>query len=404
MKSLQIAWKDFKIRIADRRGFLLMFAMPLLLTAILGMALSDSMNGEVSLPTTRVGVVLEGEDELAGEFRDNVLRSAGFNEVIEVTEVKSKHQMREDIQEENLDVGLIFPVGWSEKLTSGELLPTEMYLDPTKELQGHIVETLLSSFQSRALAVSQTSSVIVQDLRDSRAVSTGDIDFSTVINQTIEELESVAASTKSYVTLSTAGNQSITSMQYYAAGMGVMFLLFSSMVGGKSIASERSSHTLGRLMSSPTRKASIMGGKFLGTFFYSIVQFTVFILFTALVLGVHWGSNYWQVAIVAIVYSFTVSGLSLLLASLFQDEKTIDVVATISIQILAIIGGSMLPLAIFPEIIQQASNFTPNKWALSGFLDIMSGTTWTNLLMSLSILTAVGIVSIVISSISLRSR
>lgn len=44
-KSIWIAWKDVKIRITDRKGFMLLILMPLILTCILGAALGSVVDG-----------------------------------------------------------------------------------------------------------------------------------------------------------------------------------------------------------------------------------------------------------------------------------------------------------------------------------------------------------------------
>ncbi len=68
MKSLIVAWKDVKIRIIDRRGVMMMLLMPLLLTAILGSALSNIFDNG-GLPKTVIGYYQEGPDEFGEMLR-----------------------------------------------------------------------------------------------------------------------------------------------------------------------------------------------------------------------------------------------------------------------------------------------------------------------------------------------
>nr|MBR9646626.1 ABC transporter permease [Streptococcus sp. 11-4097] len=79
-------------------------------------------------------------------------------------------------------------------------------------------------------------------------------------------------------------------------------------------------------------------------------------------------------------YAICVSGLSMLIAAFIREEKMADVMGGIGIQILAILGGSMLPIYVFPDTLQTIANVAPNKWALTSFLNIMSGTSWDVLL------------------------
>ena len=58
----------FKIRLIDRRGFMMMLIMPLLLTAILGSALSNIFDNG-GLPKTVIGYYQVGTDEFADVFQ-----------------------------------------------------------------------------------------------------------------------------------------------------------------------------------------------------------------------------------------------------------------------------------------------------------------------------------------------
>jgi ABC-2 type transport system permease protein len=108
MKSLIIAWKDFKIRFMDRKGFSLMILFPILLTAILGSALSGVM-GEQGLPKTTVGVYQNGNDQLGDYFIKEVLKGKKLNDFVSVKIVKSKKKLTSLIHNEKIDAGIVIP-------------------------------------------------------------------------------------------------------------------------------------------------------------------------------------------------------------------------------------------------------------------------------------------------------
>lgn len=72
-------------------------------------------------------------------------------------------------------------------------------------------------------------------------------------------------------------------------------------------------------------------------------------------------------------YAICVSGLSMLIAAFIREEKTADVMGGIGIQILAILGGSMLPIYVFPDTLQTIANVAPNKWALTSLFKYYVG-------------------------------
>ena len=110
----------------------------------------------------------------------------------------------------------------------------------------------------------------------------------------LASMQSVVNEPGDYVTETSVGEQPVSAMQYYAAAMAAMFLLFNAMVGGKSLHRERQTVTLSRLMMTPTSIGSILVGKFIGTFLFASFQFTVFIAVTHYLLKVDWGANVMQ--------------------------------------------------------------------------------------------------------------
>ncbi|WP_416829362.1 ABC transporter permease [Ectobacillus polymachus] len=402
MKSLIIAWKDFKIRFTDKRGFLLMIFMPLLLTAILGSALSGVMEGN-KLPNTVLGYYQEDHDSFADMFKKDVLQSADLSSYITVKEVASREELTTLIQEGKVDAGLIIPAKWSENINQGELKQPILLSDPGKTMQSSIIETVIQSFSQRAQTASLGVNMVVNDLAKSTPVMTGSVNLGNVAYDISNQLKGMATE-KTGITAKTAGKKSVSSMQYYSVGMGVMFLLFNISIGAKMIIAERSTETLARLMSTPTSALSIITGKFIGTLLFSVMQFVVFVAGTHYFFGVDWGDNMLQIAAVGLSYSICVSGLSMLLAGMIKSEKTADTINGVVIQLLALLGGSMLPLDAFPDSLKVIANIAPNKWALVSFLDIMGGVTWQELFPAFSVLLIIGFASLILGTWRLQAR
>ncbi|MCD7033993.1 ABC transporter permease [Metabacillus sp. GX 13764] len=403
MKSLIVAAKDFKIRFTDRRGFIMMICLPLLLTAILGSALGSVLSGSDNLPTTVIALVKEGNDPLTSVFEKEVLKSKDLSKFVSVREAAGKAAMEKDIQKGNADAGMIIPEGWSRDLKNGNLKELKVYTKPGEEIKGNIAASIAESFTGRVSTMAKAQKLVIEDLSASAAVSSGKLDMKAAAGEISGELSGTAEKDMAIGDYTT-GKKSVTAMQYYAAGMAVMFLLYNAVNGAKSILQERETETLARLMMAPAGRISILLGKFYGTMFFAIIQFCLFLTATHLFFGVDWGENLAQVFAIGISYAVAVAGLSMILASVISSVKAADMVSSVGVQILAVLGGSMVPLAAFPEIMQQISNFAPNKWALSSLLDIMSGTAWSALAAPILILAGIGLVSVTIGTWRLKAR
>ncbi|MCP8971264.1 ABC transporter permease [Ectobacillus ponti] len=400
MKSLLIAWKDFKIRMLDRRGFFMMILMPLVLTAILGSALKGSMS-EDNLPQTVIAYYQEGTDELGIMLKEDVLQGEQLKELVQVKEAVSPEEARQLVRDGKADAAILIPADWSKEMAGGKLKEPTLITDPAKTVRGSIAETILRTFSEQAKTMAVSTQTVMGDLAQSVPVSTGKLNMGEAAKDIQRKIQE---STDAQVKEGTVGAKLVSSMQYYAAGMGVMFLLFNATVGAKMIASERATETLARLLSTPTSRFSILFGKFLGTLLFSYIQFLLFIGATHYGFGVDWGSDTGQLLAVGAAYSICVSGLSMLLAATIRDEKSADVIGGIGIQVLALLGGSMLPIYAFPDALRMVAGFTPNKWALTSLLNIMSGTTWEALLPALTILSLAGLASVAIGTWRMQVR
>ncbi|WP_066052377.1 ABC transporter permease [Robertmurraya korlensis] len=397
-KSLLIAWKDFTIRVKDRKGFVTLLLTPLLLTAILGFALNSVMGGEGGFPETKVGVFVSDDDDLAEAFVSDVLPTIVF---VKIKESKSEEELRELLTEGKVDVGILFPKEWSSGVNQGILKSVTLLEKPDQRTKTAVIESMLKSYSEQVQIHAVTTLTVMNDLSASVTASTSEINMKQVASEIQLELQSISGGELKEASI---GEKNVGSMQYYAAAMAVMFLMFNMTLGAKSFLQERTTETLKRLSMTPTGKASILLGKFLGTLFFSFIQFIVFFGATSTFFKVDWGSNLYQVITVGFCYSFAVSGLSMTIAAFVKEEKTTDVISSIGIQILAILGGSMLPIYLFPEGLKTIASVTPNKWALTSFLDIMSGTTWSELFPAISILLLLGFITLALGTWKLKTN
>ncbi|EMI9090558.1 MULTISPECIES: ABC transporter permease [Bacillus] len=398
MKSFIIAWKDLKIRLIDRRGFMMMLIMPLLLTAILGSALSNIFDNG-GLPKTVIGYYQVGTDELADVFQKDVLQSKEIKDDVKVKIVHSQEELEDMLKEKKIDVGIVIPNKWSEQVQDGKLKEPKVLIDPSKNIQAKIAESMIRSFSERVQTVAVSTKSVVTELVKSQQ---GDV--AQVAKEVSGSLQAIATTNADNIKRGTIGKKTVAAMQYYAAAMLVMFLLYNITVGAKSVVTEQRTETLARLFSTPTSSFSILFGKFLGTLLFACIQFGIFIAATHFMFHVEWGEDVSQIVVLGISYAICVSGLSMLIAAFIHEEKTADVMGGIGIQILAILGGSMLPIYVFPDTLQTIANVTPNKWALTSFLNIMSGTSWDVLLPVIFSLCSAGIVSVMVGTLRLRTR
>jgi len=156
-------------------------------------------------------------------------------------------------------------------------------------------------------------------------------------------------------------------ISYYAAAIGVMFLLFTASGSAGALLDEAESGTLDRVLSTRISMTALLGGKLL---------FNTLLAFTQLVVMFLWGRAVYHLDLFAHIPGFLVMGLctavavasfGLLLASLCHTRGQLGAVSTLAILIMSSIGGSMFPRFLMPPAMQTAGMFTLNAWAIDGF-------------------------------------
>ncbi|MBD7986030.1 ABC transporter permease [Sporosarcina sp. Sa2YVA2] len=396
MKSFLIARKDVQIMLKDKKAFLMMILMPIVLTAILGTALKGMM-GESKMPETIVGIYTVESSVLV----DTVIESLSEEDLaITMKQAESDKQLQEWIARKDVHVGVRVPKNWGNDATRNRATVVPI---SGQESAATIIQQLFEAFaQSANIIASSTEKVMEQAIAVS--MQGNPVQMDAMQTELGETMQAVIVEQQDYVTEKSIGDETVSAMQYYAAAMGAMFLLFNAMHGGKTFHRERQTETMARVLMTPSSPWSFLAGKFMGTFFFAFLQFTVFLIATHFLLQVNWGSNSLQVFFIVFFYCIAVAGLSMIVAAFTTDEKMADVVGSLGVQVLALLGGSMLPLTLFPAALRKIAMLTPNSWALDSFTSIMSGTDWSALWMPATVLLGIGILSILLSMVKFRRQ
>ena len=164
-------------------------------------------------------------------------------------------------------------------------------------------------------------------------------------------------------------------ISFYAAGIGVMFLLFSSVGGaGGALLDEAESGTLERLLSTNLGMTGLLLGKWLLLTMIGCLQLTVMFLWGWLVFGLPLLSHVPGFVVMTAVTGGAAAALGLVLASLARSRAQLSGFSTILILTMSALGGSMFPRFLMSETMQKMGLLTFNGWALDGYLKVF----WRN--------------------------
>ncbi len=157
---------------------------------------------------------------------------------------------------------------------------------------------------------------------------------------------------------------------FYAAGLGVMFLLFSATGAGGALIEEAESGTLDRILATRVSMTTLLLGKLVYLVFLAVAQLTLMFTWGALFFGVELMNHIPGFIIMTFSTALACATFGLLLASICRSRMQLVALSNLSILLMSALGGSMFPRFLMPEKMQKIGLVTLNAWAIDGFQKI----------------------------------
>jgi len=155
-----------------------------------------------------------------------------------------------------------------------------------------------------------------------------------------------------------------------AAGLGVMFLLFSAAGAGGALIEEAESGTLDRILATRVSMTPLLLGKLLYLFTVAVFQLTVMFVWGEIFFGVELHRHIWGFLIMSVATGLATSSFGLVLAGLSRSRMQLVALSNLIILVMSAVGGSMVPRYLLSESIQKLGLWTINAWAIDGFLKV----------------------------------
>jgi ABC-2 type transport system permease protein len=193
-------------------------------------------------------------------------------------------------------------------------------------------------------------------------------------------------------------NKKSPMISYYAAAIGVMFLMFTASGSAGALLDEAESGTLERVLSTRVTMTKLLAGKLMFNTGLAFVQLVAMFLWGSAVYKLDLFSHVPGFVVMGLCTAFAVAALGMLLASACQTRAQLGALSTLLILVMSSIGGSMFPRFLMPESMQKAGLLTINAWAIDGFTKVF----WrdlpvTDLWPQVAVLVGIGVVLFVVA-------
>ncbi len=188
-------------------------------------------------------------------------------------------------------------------------------------------------------------------------------------------------------------NKKSPMVSFYAAGIGVMFLLFTASGAGGSLLDESDSGALDRVLSSRVSMTTLLAGKMTYCTLLAFSQLCVMFLWGWAVFHLDLWPHLAGFLVMGVCTAFAVANFGMILASVSKTRAQQGAIGTLLILTMSAIGGSMFPRFLMPESMKKAGLLTINGWAIDGFTKVF----WydepvSHLWQQVTVLLAIGVV------------
>ncbi len=165
-------------------------------------------------------------------------------------------------------------------------------------------------------------------------------------------------------------NKNNPMVSFYAAAIGVMFLLFTASGSAGALLDEVESGTLDRVLSSRVTMTTLLLGKLTFNSLLAFAQLVLMFLWAWAVFKLDFWSHIPGFVVMGICTAVAVAAFGMLLASVCRTRAQLGALSTLVILVMSSIGGSMFPRFLMPEAMQKAGLLTINAWAIDGFTKV----------------------------------
>lgn len=393
---LTLIYKDLLQAFKDKKGILLSFILPIILIALFALV----YGGFQSRIKDQAQSLLYCDDDQS-ELSQKLLEELSAEKGLVITQ-KPLTEAENLVINGKYPSALLVKKGFSDSIQQNKTAPIEFIYDAAREMEMGLTQKALMSTLMPFLGLHESKGQI-HDFINKKYGDEMPEEILAEIHQDIEQQfdsedgpESGGSSLESRA-VSVKEDMPWGLIQAFA-GTTIMMLLFSLASMGGTLIRERDSGTLKRILFSPIKPWQVMMAKYGSGFIFAMIQMTILVLFVWLAFQLDVFRNFGGLILMVVSTALAVSGFGILIAALAKSQKQVESLTLIIILVMSALGGSMMPLFLFPPFLKTVAHFTLNYWAIEGFYDVLGrDVPVIDLLLNVSILLLFAVFSSIIA-------
>jgi ABC-2 type transport system permease protein len=348
-KILAIAGANVRRTLRERVSLFFILVFPMLLILVLGLAFGGSFD-------PRVGVVGDRSRPLTAALLDRLETADG----VAVRVMESESALVGAVERGELEAGVVVPVGYDDAIRGGATVDLRYVARPGQ--QANQVQQVV------AAAIEQESN----RLRAARfARSEGRVDLDAALSR-VDALTGRIALIS--VTVRTEGTgafpETLGRFDVSASSQMLLFLFLTALTSSAALIETRRLGVSRRMLATPTTPATVIAGEATGRLGVSVLQGVLIMAGSAAIFGVNWGEPV-AAGLLMVSFALVASGAGLLMGALARTPQQSLAFGLLLSLGFGALGGTMMPLDLFPETMRNLAHVTPHAWAVEGFAELI---------------------------------
>lgn len=332
MKQFQsFVLKEFKQIFRDRRTSLILLVLPIVEVLLLGYAITTELNNAA------IAVFDPSKDAETRQISERFQASRYFTVVRELTDAQ---EINDVFQNGDINMVLVFPERFSEKLRNGEGADIQFFIDGTDPNQA----SMLNSYASGILASYQAEQA-----------------------ELFRQPYQIRTETRMLY-----NPQGESAYNFVPGVMGLVLMLICAMMTSVAIVREKETGTMEVLLASPMKPAQIILSKMAPYFVISVTNLITILLIATFIMDVPIRGSLFWLSVVSLCFVFVALALGLLISTIVDTQMAALLVSGIGLMMpVMIFSGLIFPLESMPWGLRWISDIIPARWYISAVRKIM---------------------------------
>lgn len=362
----------------------------LLLTPLAFVAIMGQVFGGGRLPTAAVYLVNEDEGRLGAKVADAIADEKS----LDVQVVDSRAEADRLVGAGRRMAAIVIPAGFSDATLTDDGATIEVIVDPAREQTAGVVLGQVQAATAPFLIDAEVTRGVSNAFSDGDFFGLGGADLFTDTERAAGGVD--LAQAQKFLTAALRGIIAVqvedavdaplvnvarvaagdparlieqpTIFDYLVPGYTFFFAFFLVGIMAETVLDERRSGALRRLLTTPARRAAILGGKIAPFYAVAVAQILLVMGLSSLVFDYDLGRSPAAFLIMVLASAAAVVGLGIMVAALVRSEGQASSFADLAVIAMAVVSGAMFPTIFIPVV----RYFTPHYWAIQGFQDVVT--------------------------------